>query len=1004
MLQKLLTTFLLLTMLSVAAIAQQGKLSGRVTEKGTNEPLIGVNVIIEGTNLGGSTDAKGDYVVIGVPPGTYTVKASYIGYQAQNISNIRISSGLTTTRDFVLEQTTINVEALEVVATRPIVQRNTTNTIRMTTAEDIANLPVRGVQNILALNAGVVQQNGTLYIRGGRADEVMYFVDGVSANNPMDNRESATVIQEAVEEIQMQAGGFTAEYGGSNSGVVRTNMKTGGSKLKMTMDYRTDDFAEAGEEFLGTTSRGYNNVVTTIGGPVNSKMRFFLVGQHNSQRNRTRQFINPFDFGGQPAFDFDDGLEGRAAGDTLPGAVAYKKNWLPNNGRNDQSLQGTLTYAMNNAIRFQFSGTYNQRAIDLDRNSFYDGFDDIFRETQREQQRKDGLAGLKMTHLVNPTTFYEINVNWTGSSLKNIDPFFGEDWQKYADRREWAAAGRDTSDWQGVFQQPLDYSIINNFTFNAPNQYINNYHRTSRNSLGASFAFSTQVNKNIELKVGANADRYTIRRFTVGNIANWLTASYGADGNSPDQFIDPNGVLSSEFLRKAALTDRGNITNYGWDYNGENKVDGGVVGARTPAYYSTYFQSKFEYRDLILNVGLRYERLDTKTFAPENLEDPDVELETGWVDEENFSPRKPYSFLMPRVNFAFPVTENSIFYAQYGKYVQRPELGSLYRSINSLRGYNPLNRTGRASHLSEPERTNQYELGIRQTLTADFAFTVTAYYKDSPNLWRYEFLYADGEGTEPEGTRLMQTTTNNDIATSKGLEMTLELRRTKRLAARLNYTLGSTKGTGSAPGSGSVVTAGVTTKYPSLLYNLDHNQAHRGTAMLDYRFARGDGPMEGFGINALLNFNSGHNYTQVAEPLNLGQASPFTVGVRATRDHRSRNPIEPLNSSTTPWNFNLDLNIDKMFYFSKFNVTVYSVIQNAMNLRNVLNVYQTTGTDDDDGWLKNPLAKQFLEIDGYEALYRTMNLENGYGWRYADGTELWGRPREIHFGIRFEFH
>ena len=160
----------------VLLLAQDGKVRGKITDKESGEPLIGANVIIEGTSLGASTDVEGEYIILSVPPGVYAIKGSYIGYAAMTISNIRVSSNITTTQDFQLSSTAIQTQAVEVVADRPLIQRNTTNTVRLATQDDIKNIPFRGLQNILALNAGVVQQDGNLYIRGGRNGEVAFLL------------------------------------------------------------------------------------------------------------------------------------------------------------------------------------------------------------------------------------------------------------------------------------------------------------------------------------------------------------------------------------------------------------------------------------------------------------------------------------------------------------------------------------------------------------------------------------------------------------------------------------------------------------------------------------------------------------------------------------------------------------------------------------------------------------------------------------------------------------
>ncbi|MCA9740474.1 MAG: TonB-dependent receptor [Deferribacteres bacterium] len=1009
MFRKLILTGLLLVVLPSLAAAQTGKLRGVVTDKETNDPLIGVNVVLEGTSLGAATDVNGEYVVVGVPPGVYSVRASYISYQSQVVSNVRVSAALTTTQDFSLTPSAIELEALEVVAERPLVQRNTTNTVRLTTTEDIENLPIRGLQNIVALNAGVVQQDGNLHIRGGRSGEVAYFIDGVNATNPLSNGEQITVIQEAIEEIQVQAGGFTAQFGGAQSGIVNTQVKTGGARFKATLDYRTDDFAKSGEEFLGTTSRGYRNAVATLSGPIGSKFRFFVAGQHNYSRNRDNVFIEPFSFGGAEGEEFyitDDGLEGRTEGEVLPMPIAFKKNFLPDNTYQENQIQGTLVYNMSNALKFRLTGSYTHSVYPNGKSSFTAALNNYFSQVESESQVDRTLIGLKATHLINPTTFYELNINYTGSSGETYDPFFGDEYTKYIDRREWAAAGRDTSGWVGTYQGPNPYSVILNFNMAPTNGPLNGYNKNSTDGLGGSLDFTSQLTSNFELKVGGRYDRYTYRNYGIGNISNYLRTLY------PDEVNER--TFESDYVKRIELTRAGGINNIGYDYLGQSKINDGVQGPRHPQFGSAYLQSKFEYRDLILNFGLRYEYIDMAEYRPVNIEDPERDSKNNWLVEESLTQTDPFNFVLPRVNFAFPVTDNTVFYAQYGKYVQMPSLNQIYQPIVSISNETlPETRSlygffgSTINFFAEPEKTNQYELGIRQTLTSDFAFTMTLYYKDLLDQLRVSPLLSDGVSSDlVEGTRYASGWTNEDFGTTKGIETTLELRRTKRLAARINYTLSNASGTGSNAASSRVaVSDGNLAVYPTLIYNLDHNQTHRGTVMLDYRFARGDGGavLQGLGINALINFNSGHNFTRVAEPRNLGQANPWNVGTRATQDPRGRNPVEPVNASTTPWNFSIDLNVDKMFYLSKFNVRLYANVLNLLNTKNIINVYETTGTADDDGWLKSPLASQYVAIDGYEAFYRAINLQNGWGWQTATGTNLWSGPRQIRFGLSLEF-
>jgi len=73
-----------------------GKIMGTVTDRATGEPLAGANVIIEESIMGSSTDQEGFYYIINVPPGTYSVTVSYIGYGRLTQSNVRVMADRST--------------------------------------------------------------------------------------------------------------------------------------------------------------------------------------------------------------------------------------------------------------------------------------------------------------------------------------------------------------------------------------------------------------------------------------------------------------------------------------------------------------------------------------------------------------------------------------------------------------------------------------------------------------------------------------------------------------------------------------------------------------------------------------------------------------------------------------------------------------------------------------------------------------------------------------------
>jgi hypothetical protein len=134
-----------------------GKISGKVTDAKTKEPLFGVNVIVQGTTYGAATDADGNYFIINIPPGTYNIKASLIGYSSITFSNVNVSVDQTTKMDIVMSEEAVELENVVVSATRPIVQKDLTSTEAKVSGEDIAQLPLEDVQSVVNLQAGVVE-------------------------------------------------------------------------------------------------------------------------------------------------------------------------------------------------------------------------------------------------------------------------------------------------------------------------------------------------------------------------------------------------------------------------------------------------------------------------------------------------------------------------------------------------------------------------------------------------------------------------------------------------------------------------------------------------------------------------------------------------------------------------------------------------------------------------------------------------------------------------------
>ena len=214
----------------------QGKIAGRILDATTNESLIGVNILLEETGQGTVTDIDGNYVVVNVRPGTYTLIFSYVGYQTQRITDVRVSTGQTTRYNLEMSEQVIEGEEIIVQAERPLIQKDLTASKKTVVAEEIDALPVEGFFGVLVTQAGVNQgPSGEIHIRGGRSNEVSYLVDGISVGNPFDTNGLTTgVAADAIQEMTVISGAFNAEYGKAMSGIVNLVTKEGSRLLCAT--------------------------------------------------------------------------------------------------------------------------------------------------------------------------------------------------------------------------------------------------------------------------------------------------------------------------------------------------------------------------------------------------------------------------------------------------------------------------------------------------------------------------------------------------------------------------------------------------------------------------------------------------------------------------------------------------------------------------------------------------------------------------------------------------
>ena len=1023
-------------MLIVAAVAPafagDGKITGTVKDSQTGEALISASIVLEGTQLGTVSDDKGRYFILNVPPGTYTLRATYVGYASVKVEEIRVSGDLTTTVDLKPRPEAIQADEVIIRAERPIIDKNATNAVRIVGAEDLEILPFRGVQNVLSLQAGVVEDEGALHIRGSRADEIAYYVEGASVRNVVTGNSAVILIDEAIQELQLQAGGFNAEYGGANAGIILQELRTGGTDFKVSILSESDGIASEGDTRFGTHSYGYSNQVLTISGPVagNDKIRAFVASQRRVQDYQATywdgfqfdQLTDSGDRGGRTHWTDADG-DGTVEADVVD--LKLQDGNIQHTGADAIDVNGTLVFDFE-PVKFQITGLYSDESLEFNpapiRNMLNTG-------RLPEADRSSSLLNFKATHLLDPSMFYEVNFSLYSQDRQISDPTFGSHWWVQNDS---FAVANANPDWAGAYTNgstnPAPYDL-SGFPFNrpgTPTSYISGTDRASSYvqeddtywGIGAAVTKQTDIH---EIKAGFDYQSWTTRRYsiTLNSIRSGIENTYPHLDAVYDRYY-AGQISEAQILNEliaaaeAAPAGSGNLAEFesflrntsradyfGYDVFGREDDASGLEAPRHPTMGAAFIQDKIEYNDLIVNAGLRIDYFDVDSWRFKDPESPSRNATDFTINLDSMQKTRTFTEFSPRLGFSFPVSDRTVFHVQYGRFSQMPALRSSFtggaRLALELGGQNLINNP--SAFDLEPMRTTQYELGFEQQFSEVASFDITGFYRDVKG--QIQMARQDVASTA-QNANAYNYFQNGDFATTKGVEFVLKVRRTNRLRSELYYTLSD------ARGSGSTTAAGLSglenaSNVPTIISPLDFNETHRGSIYFDYRFAENDGGpiLSELGANLLLRFTSGHNFTY--SDGSLGQTGPEDGGILNSTDPRNRKPLESVNRSTTPWTFQVDMRLDKGFNFMGLEAKAYTYIENLFNRQNVLNVYQRTGSTTDDGFLTNPsLSSEIVQASGglqYQQLYQAVNIANRQSYWFNQGGDLYDEPRQIRFGI-----
>ncbi|HEX7878076.1 MAG TPA: TonB-dependent receptor, partial [Candidatus Eisenbacteria bacterium] len=258
-----------------------GKISGQVLNS-DKQPVVAATVLVVGQKLGAVTDAAGKYNILNVPAGTYDLSVGRLGFEKQLLTGLQVRADETVFQDFTLGTAAVEMKEVVITAERPTVDVNLTSTKQTLTTEEIEDLPVQDLEDVVNLQAGVVDG----HFRGGRSGEVQYQVDGVSINNAYDNQPTLIIDRSLLQEVQVLSGTFDAEYGQAMSGVVNAVLKDGTPEFEWAAEIYGGSwaFSNADDRRLTTdvsNPTAIQSYQLNLSGPLLGKETVFLVsGRH----------------------------------------------------------------------------------------------------------------------------------------------------------------------------------------------------------------------------------------------------------------------------------------------------------------------------------------------------------------------------------------------------------------------------------------------------------------------------------------------------------------------------------------------------------------------------------------------------------------------------------------------------------------------------------------------------------------------------------------------------
>lgn len=882
-----------------------GKIAGKIVDAQSKQPIPGVNVLVEGTSMGSVTDVNGQYTILNISPGNYTVRASMIGFTTVRVEGVKVSIDLTTRVNVNLSSEVLNItDAITVIAQRPMIQKDEVATKHYISTEEIELQPVDSFQEIARNQAGVVGN----HFRGGRGSDVLVLVDGIPVRDPSGEYAgnmggfTSNVPNYGIEELEVALGGFGAEYGNVQSGVLNLAMKEGSTRYTGRFRATTTDFGSA-----------------DINTPLNRKI-------------------------------YEAALTGPVplAKKLLPGSLSFSLSgeltdqdhgWYSNQYTYDRTLQGKLTWRISPSYKLTYGTLYNQD--DWDQYYFWAAKYGPGAEYQSNQyQYVENGTLYDYLYVTNPAGFKDKQ----GAIDAVSGTFNGKD---YTQRQTYYVGGMQDYLWNYEKRSNTNYLIwthaLNPHTYYEirAQHFFSNYQyatpdvedRDNDGNTSEGLVWDTaQPGPHPTYREREN-NLWWVRGDDPGYLyqASW-TKSVKADLVSQ---VNQNHLLKGgiEFY-----DNRTKVENISWTLGLETQRKD--IWDHDAYDLGAYLQDKLEFEGIIALIGLRYD-----AFNPNGLGDP-IYFPGDFANPFSqvvgdvpilLDPQKPTvkHQLSPRIGISHPITDRDVIHYTYGHYFQRPDLYWLFRNNK----YQALTKVGNniGNPNLNPEKTVAYEIGLEHQFSDDIKGTVTGYYKDISNLidWM-KYVGRSIQNIE------MNVFTNADYGNVKGLEFTVSKRLGRFWGGTVNYTYSVAKGRSSDAwgGYGSFTDA----KRMNLL---DYDQTHTVNANLSLRTPGDFGPKFA-GIHPLANWQSNLQFA-------YGSGLPYSsYGTNKVNDQR------------LPWTSTTDLKLMRQFSLAPIKLDLFIDVFNLFDRKNVNYInstqyYEITGDPsvimlDVDGvnYIRNP--------------------------------------------------